>query len=458
MTRPRSLHGRLLLLVLGAVAGLWIVTALITWYDAQDEIDQLLDSHLAQAGGLLAMQHAQAFDDDDESSHDLPLQYRHAPKVAFQVFHEGKLGIHSANAPDQPMVKSGEHTASGFATVRIGGNTWRVFAAQGVHKDVQVYVGERIDSRTAILTAILRNMLWPMALALPLLALAVWWAVKRGMLPLRKLGNALAVRDPRALDPVRMPHAPDEMMPMLDALNALFVRIQAMIDAERRFTADAAHELRTPLAAIKAQAQVAMAAEDDAMRRHALLGTLEGCDRAAHLVDQLLLLSRLDANAGVSIEPIDLGALARQVMADIAPMAIGKRQHIELESPECCMVTGNRALLASLARNLIDNAIRYSPDEAHIVVTVANRSGRAALCVEDSGPGLPPSEQDRLGERFFRVVGTEQSGSGLGWSIVRRIAAVHGASVTAGRSSGLGGLRVDVIWPALEPSVSAIHQ
>lgn len=164
------------------------------------------------------------------------------------------------------------------------------------------------------------------------------------------------------------------------------------------------------------------------------------------------------ASCHIAYPPGMLPASSWQRIVGIAPMAFGKRQHIELESPECCMVTGNRALLASLARNLIDNAIRYSPAEAHIVVTVANRSGRAALCVEDSGPGLPPSEQDRLGERFFRVVGTEQSGSGLGWSIVRRIAAVHGASVTVGRSSGLGGLRVDVIWPALEPSVSAIHQ
>ncbi|ENZ78495.1 MULTISPECIES: ATP-binding protein [Ralstonia] len=458
MTRPRSLQGRLLLLVLGAVAGLWLITALITWYDAQDEIDQLLDSHLAQAGALLVMQHAQAVDEDDEPSHDLPVQHRYAPKVAFQVFHEGKLGIHSANAPNQPMVAPGERTVSGFSTVQIGGNAWRVFVAQGVYKDIQVYVGERIDSRTAILSALLRNMLWPMALALPLLALAVWWAVKRGMLPLRRLGNALAERDPRALDPVRMPHAPVEMTPMLDALNALFARIQTMLDAERRFTADAAHELRTPIAAIKAQAQVAMAAEEDAMRRHALVGTLEGCDRAAHLVDQLLLLSRLEANAGISIEPIDLGALARQVMADIAPIAFGKKQRIALENPERCMVAGNRALLASLVRNLIDNAIRYSPAEAQIVVTVAHRNGSAALCVEDSGPGLPAAEQHRLGERFFRVEGTDQSGSGLGWSIVRRIAAVHGASVTVDRSPGLGGLRVDVIWSNLTSSGSGTYQ
>lgn len=446
MTPPRSLQGRLLALVLGAVAGLWLVTALVTWYDAQDEIDQLLDSHLAQAGALLVMQHAQAFDEDDESGHDIHVQHRYAPKVAFQVFHEGRLGIHSANAPNEPMAASGEHTTSGFSTVQIDGNTWRVFATQGARKDIQVYVGERTDSRTAILMAILRNMLWPMALALPVLALAVWWAVKRGMLPLRRLGNALAERDPRALDPVQMPRAPVEMIPALDALNALFARIQAMIDAERRFTADAAHELRTPIAAIKAQAQVAMAAEDDATRRHALRGTLEGCDRAAHLVDQLLLLSRLESNVGISMEAIDLGAVVKAVMADIAPMALGKSQHIELENPERCVVRGNGALLASLARNLIDNAIRYSPAGARIVVTVSHKNDGTLLSVQDSGPGLTPSENDRLGERFFRGAGITQSGSGLGWSIVRRIATVHGASTEIRRSPSLGGLCIDVLW------------
>ncbi|MDR2013221.1 MAG: sensor histidine kinase N-terminal domain-containing protein [Rhodanobacter sp.] len=445
MIASRSLQGRLLILVLGAVAGLWFATVLMTWSDARHEIDELLDSYLEQTGALLVMQ---SFDEDDEPALDLSVKRRYSPKVAFQVYHEGKLGIHSVNAPHQAMIGSGEHATSGFSTVRLDGATWRIFATQDARHDLQVYVGERIDSRRAILWALLFNMLWPMALALPILALVLWWAVRRGMAPLRTLSGTLAGRDPRALDPIRMERAPVEMKPMLDALNTLFARIRSMIDAERRFTADAAHELRTPIAAIKAQAQVAMAAEDNATRRHALCGTLQGCDRAAHLVDQLLLLSRLEASAAMpEKQPIDLGALARQVMADIAPMALEKMQQIELENSQSCVVTGNAALLASLARNLIDNAIRYSPAQARIVVTVTQRNGGVLLRVEDSGPGLASTEQERLGERFFRVAGTTQSGSGLGWSIVRCIASAHGADVDIARSPDLGGLRVDVLWP-----------
>jgi two-component system sensor histidine kinase QseC len=294
---------------------------------------------------------------------------------------------------------------------------------------------------------VMRSALWPMAGALPVLALVTWWAVRRGAAPLRDLGRMLARRDPRALDPVQMNRAPQEMQPMLDALNRLFDRIRAVLDAERRFTADAAHELRTPIAAIKAQAQVAMAEADAGLRRHALSGVLEGCERAVHLVAQLLLLSRLEAGALTDDSgPVDLGAVAKQVVADIAPQSLGRLQRLELEAPDRCVVVGNEVLLASLIRNLVDNAVRYSPIRARIEVSVRIRDGHVTLAVEDSGPGLPEDDLQRLGERFFRARGSEQSGSGLGWSIVRRIANAHGAAIDVGRSRALGGLRVEVCW------------
>lgn len=244
-----------------------------------------------------------------------------------------------------------------------------------------------------------------------------------------------------------MNRAPQEMQPMLDALNRLFDRIRAVLDAERRFTADAAHELRTPIAAIKAQAQVAMAEDDAMLRRHALSGVLGGCNRAVHLVDQLLLLSRLEAGASSDESmPVDLASVARQVVADIAPQSIGRLQQLEVEAPEHCIVTGNEVLLASLVRNLVDNAVRYSPTRARIAVSVGRRDGRILLAVEDSGPGLPEDDLQRLGERFFRARGSGQSGSGLGWSIVRRIASAHGAAIHLGRSRALGGLRVEIAW------------
>ncbi len=444
--RPRSLLGRLLGLVLGLLTVVWLGTAVITWVDVRHELDELLDSHLAQAAALLVAQESRELGEDEHDDEvDAPLLHRYAPKVAFQVFHEGRLTLRSAGAPTTPLL--GKDSALGLQTVRIEGRAWRVFAAQGAHSDVHVYVGEQIDSRASILKAVLRSVLWPLAVALPLLALAAGWAVYRGLRPLRRLGVQLAERSPLALQPVALDDAPSEMLPMVDALNGLFERIGTLMQSERRFTADAAHELRTPVAAIRAQAQVALAEADQGLRRHALLATLEGCDRAARLIEQLLTLSRLESGAEMPQARVDLTALVRRTLADLAPRALDKRQTLELDAAEGCNVAGDETLLGVLVRNLVDNAIRYSPPSARVQIGLEPLDGGVSLRVEDSGPGLADGDRSRLGERFFRVLGSEESGSGLGWSIVRRIAGAHGAGVEVARSDALGGLRVDVRWP-----------
>jgi two-component system sensor histidine kinase QseC len=459
---PRSLQGRLLAGLLGAVLLVWVATALATWRDVRHELDELLDSHLAQAAALLVAQQARAVDDDDTPGIDAPQLHRYAPKVAFQVWHDGRLALRSAHAPAAPMIarpalsalaqaaplhdKDDDHDLAadartdpglrtGLATVQIGGTDWRVFAAQGAERDIQVFVGEQISSRGSILWAVLRSTLWPMALALPLLALAVWWLVRQATQPLRSLSRALAQRDPRALEPVAITAPPAEMAPLLAALNRLFERITERAEAERRFTADAAHELRTPIAAIRTQAQVALAETDDAARAHALRATLAGCDRAARLVAQLLTLSRLEAGAAPAGAVVDLAALARH-------------QVLGLDAPTACPVRGDETLLAVLLRNLVDNALRYSPDGAELRVAVQRAGDQVRLHVDDSGPGLAEADRQRLGQRFFRVLGSGQSGSGLGWSIVRRIAEAQGATVEVAPSAALGGLAVTVAWRA----------
>ena len=447
---PRSLQGQLLALVLAVVVGVWLATAVLTWFDARHELDELLDSHLAQAAALLVVQQVPEIG-DDEHGIDAPTLHRYAPKVAFQVFHEGRLALRSANAPNAPMVELDKHFKTGFKTVQIEGDAWRVFATAGAERDVQVYVGERTSLRASILWAVLRSMLWPMVVALPLLALAVWWAVYRGVAPMRRLGRALAGRQALALQPVTLDGAPSEMAPMVNALNGLFVRIGTLLESERRFTADAAHELRTPIAAIRAQAQVALGEADEARRRHALHNTLEGCDRATRLVEQLLTLSRLEADAVPDMAAVDLRALTQRVVGEAAPKAIGKNQTLEFEAPEPCSIPGNETLLAVLVRNLVDNAVRYSPPGARVKVAVQHQAGRVVLSVDDSGPGLEDADRERLGERFFRVPGSLESGSGLGWSIVRRIAAVHGLEMQARRSTELGGLAVLVISKEITP-------
>jgi two-component system sensor histidine kinase QseC len=446
----RSLQARLLALVMALVALVWLSTAALTWTDVHHELDELLDAHLTQAAGLLV---AQAHDADEDDTVDLPALHRYAPRVAFQVWSGPELWLRSAQAPAEPM--GGPRFAPGFSDQRFGGAHWRVFSTEGAVAGVRVYVGELHRTREDILWALLRSMLWPVALALPLLVAGSWWAVRRGLAPLRDMGTAIAARDPRALQPLALADRslPTEIAPMLLALNRLFERIAQLMDAERRFTADAAHELRTPIAAIRAQAQVALAAREDAPRRHALEAVLLGCERATRLVEQLLTLSRLEAEGAPALQPVALDELARQVLADLAPAALDRSQELELEAAPGSRVWAEPTLAAVLIRNLVDNAIRYSPPGARVRVRLAREEGGVggvSLAVEDSGPGLDEAQRARLGERFFRVLGSGASGSGLGWSIVRRIAAALGACVDVQRSDELGGLQVRVDWPQAE--------
>ncbi len=447
MTRPVprqwSLQRRLLLLVLGMVSALWVLAAGVTWYDARHELDELLDGHLAQAAALLVVQQAAGGDDDGIA--DAPSLHKYAPRVAFQVFHEGQLVMRSAGTQSAPL----SPLNTGFATIRLAdGNDWRIFGAKGAQNDVQVYVGEQIAARNEVLRAVLRSVLWPLLVALPLLALAVWWAVRRGLLPLRQLEGALHERQAGDLQPVALADMPSEMQAPVEALNGLFARLARMMESERRFTADAAHELRTPIAAIRAQAQVALGAGADTVQReHALQFTLAGCDRATRLVEQLLTLARVEAAPAANAAALDMAAVVRAVMADLAPAALAHHQHLELDASAGCLMTGDEVLMGVLVRNLVDNAIRYSPAHGQIRVQVAPRGGQLMLRVEDGGPGLSEEAMSRLGERFYRVLGQDQPGSGLGWSIVKRIALVSGARVRVSRSGELGGLAVDLQWP-----------
>lgn len=444
---PKSLQAHLLAMVLGLVTVVWLGAAVLTWFDARHELGELLDGHLAQAAALLVVQQSQADGDDDDGVADAPSLHKYAPQVAFQVFHEGRLTMRSHNAGPSPMARE----FNGFETVRLAdGAQWRVFATRGAERDVQVYVGEQIASRNTILWAVLRSVLLPLVFALPVLALGLWWAVRRGVAPLRALSRVLGTRRPQALEPLALADLPTEMQPMVDALNGLLARIGHMVESERRFTADAAHELRTPIAAIRAQAQVAQGAGTNAEQRdHALQATLAGCDRATRLVDQLLTLARLEVTSadGATACPVDLDVVARRVAADLAPAALSRHQTLELDADVHCSMAGDDLLVGVLVRNLIDNAIRYSPDGAKIRITVLAQNGQAVLRVEDSGPGMTAPEMARLGERFYRVLGSGQQGSGLGWSIVRRIGAVTGGHLEVSRSTLLGGLAVQVTWP-----------
>ena len=442
----RSLQARIVLFVATTVSALWIATAAYAWIEASHELDELLDTHLAQAAALLVAQASHEGEALDMEQRDT--SYRYASYVAFQMWHEGTLRWRSTNAPLSPLSTK----TKGFETRTIDGKAWRVFATEGAEHDVSLFVGERIDARDDILMAMLRGMFTPLAIALPLLVLAGWWAVRRGLSPLRALDTALAHRKAASLDPVTLDAAPREVFALQETLNRLFARINRLLENERRFTQDAAHELRTPIAAIRTQAQVALGASDAANRATALRNTIQGCNRAVHLVEQLLQLARVDAsetsaNSGTQATS-DLVDVSRQVLANLAPAASMKRQIVELVSPEHCRIPGDAALLSALLRNLVDNAIRYSPTQATVCVTITcSESHKVRLRVEDSGAGLTAELQQQLGQRFVRGIGSGEDGSGLGWSIVTRIAKLLDLEIDIATSSSYGGLAVQLTWP-----------
>ena len=266
-----SLRNRLLALVLGGVAVAWIGAAVFAYRDARHETDELLDGYLAQSAALIVTQ-AGGDLDDLEVAH-APQLHRYARRVAFQIWDDGKtLRTHTANAPDRRLSPRTE----GFDEVEVNGQTWRVFSSYDPQRKILVQVGEVLSARDAIAGAVAQGLAAPLIVALPVLGVLLWIAVTLGLAPLRAMGRAVALRDPANLAPLDVGSPPREVAPLVVSLNSLFERVRASMEHERRFTADAAHELRTPVAALRAQAEVALAAADEAQRRHALEGVIAG--------------------------------------------------------------------------------------------------------------------------------------------------------------------------------------
>ena len=308
--------------------------------------------------------------------------------------------------------------------------------------------GEQGHAEEEMVEALGDALRWPLAAGLPALALAIWLGVGAGLRPLRDLRGQLARRTASDLAPLDAARAPQEIEPLVAELNRLFGRIDEALARERRLTADAAHELRTPLAVLSTQAQVARRASSDAARNEALDAIVAGAERAARLAEPMLTLARHESGQGSgALQRTDLRELVRAVIAEAAPRAVAKRLDIALEDGPPVALECHAALLAVLARNLVDNAVRYTPAGGRVRVAVIDDHRAARLEVNDNGPGVPPQELARLGERFHRLAAPGETGSGLGLSIVLRIAELHRGRVRFASGLGDAGLAVSVELP-----------
>lgn len=438
-----SLRRRLLTLLLGSVVAAWIVTTAFAYMHSHRELDAILDAHLAQSARLLIAQSGHELEEIDFEDMGDPIAYDQV--VAFQVWEHGrKLVLRSPDAPDQPF----STVEQGFSDVEAGGRRWRVFSSWTRDDEVLVQVAEDDAARSALLKRYAINSLRSLLLGLPVLALLIGWVVRRALRPLQELGEQVGRLGPTDLEPLSSPGAPDEVKPLVERLNALFERIADSLQAERRFTSHAAHELRTPLAAIRAQAEVAADSRDADQRSAALAHVIEGCDRAGRLVDQMLLLARIDElPERPATGSCRLGEVAAHVLADLAPAALDANVTLELDGDAAVVGQVDAALLEVALRNLVDNAVRHGGSPGRVSVRCLELDGHACVEVSDSGPGVAEEELPQLGARFHRVPGTQARGSGLGLSIVARIAELHGGTVRYSAAKGRGGLCVRLMLP-----------
>ncbi len=451
-----SIRRRLLVALLTATLGAWTIIAVSSYLDIRYQIDQLFDAQLAQSARVLLALNSVNLEqkpgaNGKPETPDLPgsgerlFGHPDENKVAFQVWIQpDTLALRSPNAPDFPL----SDREYGFKDKDVFGHRWRVFSLPDDRSSMVVQVGERNDLRKALTHNIALRTLLPIIIALPLLAAVIWFGVGRAMGPLIKLAKQVENRAPSHLQPVESYGVPAEAKPLVDSLNRLFQRLERAFDSERRFTADAAHELRTPLAGLKAQAQVALRSSSEVNRQKALRLLEQGVDRATHLVQQLLTLARLDPDHVLTeTQNVDLATMTHHAHRDLEFIAQEKRIELSVGETFSWPVQGHADALAILMRNLVDNAVRYTPIGGKVEISMVRESAGVLVRVADSGPGIPADERDKVFKRFYRALGTEAPGSGLGLSIVQRIAELHRATLVLGVSAH-NGLQVDVSFPS----------
>jgi two-component system sensor histidine kinase QseC len=436
----------LLACALGSVKG---------YLDARYEVGELLDAQLSQsAHALLELSSHELYEQlafnagaKPPSKGFKPQIHPYEQNVVFQIWSlGGNLAVRSPSAPETPLVE----TENQFLDRMIGNERWRVYAISDQDRGVQVQVGEHYVQRDALSNEVASRLLTPLFVSLPLIVIMIWIWIGRAMRPLNKVADEIRQREPENLQPVTTEGVPQEAKPMVDALNALLDRVHVAYDNIRLFTANAAHELRTPLAALKVHSQLALRAANEDERLEAMGRVERGVDRATSLVEQLLTLTRLEPEAAAGEKAdVHLHALAEELIAELAPLAIQKHIDVSLDDAACCVVSGNAGMLGILIRNLVENAIRYTPPGGKVDVSLVRVDHMVRLRVADSGPGIAEAERPKVFARFYRSSEHEgenkENGTGLGLAIVERIGELHQARIELGESSRHG-LQVDVFF------------
>jgi signal transduction histidine kinase len=332
-----------------------------------------------------------------------------------------------------------------------------LFEPQAPHRRVLIQVGETLNKRQKLASEIIAGIIVPQFFLFPVVAILAWFGLQRGTQPLERLRQRLTERRPGDLSPIDVHEVPEEVAPLIEAFNGVMERLAASMRAQERFIADAAHQMRTPLAGLRTQLEFALRQKDPADLRSSLERIRSSVERATRMISQLLSLARSQSEAPPKFEPVDMNALAREVTQEWVEQALAKRIDLGFEgSAAPALVDGSRLLLHELLNNLVDNAVRYTPAGGKVTARVT-AADFVVVEIEDNGVGISEADRELIFERFYRATGNEATGSGLGLPIVRSIASQHRASVQVRPNPAERGSVFTVIFPrlAIEPLVRA---
>lgn len=451
-----SMRRRTLALVLGLMLLGTLAMTLFNYFDSTHEVEEIYDAQLAHSARLL--QGLMRTPVREEERAGLYRAFNEAlaqagqrskpghpyeSKLAFQVWDaSGRLLVHSAGAPSLESPSQQE----GFAALELGPHKWRGFLLRDTSTGLLIWTGERDDVRRELVTSIVRHTLFPTLLGSLLLAALLWWAIGWGLAPLRNMAAVIRARHADSLQPLQLEPLPSELAPMQAALNRLLGQIEQLLERERRFIADAAHELRTPLAVLRVHVQNATQARDEAERQQSLGYLLGGIDRATRVVNQLLTLARMEPliERG-EMAQVDVLALVRETLAELTPWVLKQGLELDLEAGEGDYhLNADPGSLGIALQNLVTNAVNHSPAGGRLHVRLSADAQRLLLQVEDQGPGIPAEDLERVFERFYSR-GTVQ-GAGLGLAIVQSIARRHAGQIRL-RNLDSGGLQASLELP-----------
>ena len=431
-----SIRSRLLITLLTLVTCASLLAGWFAYRQAVQESATLFDYQLRQMALSLRNQVSLA------QQIEVPRQQEDADFVV-QIWDVFGRSIVYVSRPGLPAIN---RPNAGYANFDFNGEPWRVYGLETVDGVIQVAQPVRIQQAIARSSAI--RVAIPVLLLVPILGIAIVLVVQGGLRPLQRVAAEVKRREVNTLTPVETASLPDEVAPLVHELNRLLARVDTALTAQRAFIADAAHELRSPLTAVRLQIQLLDRATDEAAAREARARLGEAVDRAAHMIEQLLTLARSEPRDTMGeLKPVPLETPAAEAISDTHALAQSRRIELELRAEPNVWVRGDQPALRTLVRNLVDNAVRYTPESGKVEVHVGSTPNGATLEVLDSGPGIPEADRARAFDRFYRRAAAPEGGSGLGLAIVKAIADRHGARVSLDKGS-LGGLSVTVTFPA----------